>query len=157
MIPTTKMNLCANLLYYWLQIKNNETNKSEGIVLDTDAFQLWSSEFFCHSISGDDLLQAILTLKNKRLISCHDHKIFIINQLKNQSINNNINHQLPLYDLVELKQYRRDNDTFRWGLIFLASLLILWGGCFWLSMRIAQVSPSSFIVPNSHYNFLLDE
>lgn len=139
-----KLNSCANLLYYWLEIHHQD---KKGMILDTKAFQIWSTEFFRNPVTQDDIIQAILTLKNANIISYHDHQIFWENKAKD--INFEID-KLPVYDLVEFKKYKQDNNVFSWGLVLFASLLTLWGGCFWLSLRMAQLSPSTMVIPNSY-------
>ncbi len=144
-----KLNNCANLLYYWLKIHHRE---KEGIILDTKAFQIWSTEFFRNQVTQDDIIEAILTLKNANIITYHNNQIFWNNNIENLDFEIA---PLPVHDLVDWKKYERDNNPFRWGLVLLVSLLTLWGGCFWLSLRMAQLSPSTMVIPNS-YPILID-
>lgn len=147
---TSKFNPCANLLYHWLLIHHQD---NQGITFEAKAFQIWSGEFLPRTVTQDEIIEAIMTLKRLKIITCHNHQFFLL--VKPEEINQQVN-QLPLYHSPELKNYGRDNNGWYWSLVFLASLLTLWGSCFWLSLRIAQTAPSS-IIPPTPFHVLADK
>ena len=145
---TEKLNPCANLLYHWLLIHHRD---NQGIIFEPSAFQVWSSEFIRHSLTQDEVIDAISTLKRLKIITYNQRQFFL--QVKEKDINPEVN-KLPVSYFFELNKYRQSKKEQHWGLIFVAILFALWGGCFWLSLRMTDKSSPRMIIPGRYHVFV---
>lgn len=135
----TQLSSCANLLYHWVLMRDSQ---NEGIFFDLEAFQAWTGEFLLKSATENEILDAISNLKHLNLIYL-DGKLIRINR-ENDALEKYIN---PLPEVF--LDYRKLNkkNYWRWGFLVAGSLCLLWSGCMWLAVKVAELSPSSVIAP----------
>jgi hypothetical protein len=145
---TVKLNSCTNLLYHWLVI---HAQGNQALTFNCEAFQVWTSEFLPQPVTKDEVIEAIVNLKNLNLIKVENKEIRINFQERNNLLYIN---KLPVYFL--LSQKNSSLGSWFWGLFILICLISLWGGCFWLSLRLSQLSPSS-LIPTTPYSVLAEK
>ncbi len=141
----TKLSPCANLLYHWLLIHQDNT---QNINFDLKSFQIWTGEFLDKNASESEILEAMYLLKNLGLIFVDGQSLKINQQCK---LINTYTYELPKFYLLGEKTNKR--STYFWGLFMLISFMILWGGSFWFSIRLAQLSPKN-MTPLTPYSIL---